>query len=56
MLNYQLEIVGAEFVTSIGRSDEFYTNLLFDRSIYRPMCTHMGIECEISNNRDSQYC
>ena len=42
MLNYQLEIVGYEFVTSIGHSDEFYVNLLFDRSIYRPMCTHMG--------------
>ena len=42
MLNYQLEIVGEELVTSIGDSDEFYVNLLFDRSIYRPMCTHMG--------------
>ena len=42
MLNYQLEIVGEEFVTSIGHSDEFYVNLLFDRYIYRPMCTHMG--------------
>ena len=29
-------------MTSIGLSDEFYVNLLFDRSIYRPMCTHMG--------------
>ena len=42
MLNYQLEIVGEEFVTSIGDCDEFYVNLLFDRSIHRPMCTHMG--------------
>ena len=44
MFSYaQLEIVGEEFVTSIGDSDEFYVNLLFDRSInYRPMCTHMG--------------
>ena len=42
MLNYQLEIVGEEFVTSIGHSDEFYVNLLFDRYNYRPMCTHMG--------------
>ena len=42
MPNYQLEIVGEEFVTSIGHSDEFYVNLLFDRYIYRPMCTHMG--------------
>ena len=44
MLNYQLEIVGEEFVTTIGHSDEFYMNLLFDCSIYRPMCTHMGKE------------
>ena len=42
MLNYQLEIVVEEFITSIGHSCEFYENLLFDRSIYRPMCTHMG--------------
>ena len=28
--------------TSIDHSDEFHVNLLFDRSIYRPMCTHMG--------------
>ena len=43
MFSYaQLEIVGEEFVTSIGDSDEFYVNLLFDRSIHRPMCTHMG--------------
>ena len=42
MLDYQLEIVGEEFVTSIGHSDEFYVNILFDRNIYRPMCTHMG--------------
>ena len=42
MLNYQLQIVGDEFVTSIGHDDKFHENLLFDRSIYRPMCTHMG--------------
>ena len=42
LLNYQLEIVGDEFVTFIGDSDEFDVNLLFDRSINRPMCTHMG--------------
>ena len=42
MLNYQLQIVGDVFVTSIGHDDEFYVNLLFDRSIYRRMCTHMG--------------
>ena len=38
-VNYQLEIVGGEFVTSIGYSDESYVNLLFDRYIYRPMCS-----------------
>ena len=42
MLNYQYQIVGDEFVTSIGHDDEFYVNLLFDRFIYRPMYTHMG--------------
>ena len=42
MPNYQLEIVAEEFVTSIGHSDEFHVSLLFDRYIYRPMCTHMG--------------
>ena len=44
MLNYQLEIVGDEFLTSssIGHSDEFNVYLLFDRSIYRPMCSLMG--------------
>ena len=31
---------GGESVTSIDHYDEFYVNLLFDRSIYRPMCTH----------------
>ena len=56
MLNYQLEIVGEEFVSSIGHSDEFYVNLLFDRSIYRPMCKHMGYklhrEEKARRNRD----
>ena len=42
MLNYQFEFVGEVIVTSFGHSDEFYEKLLFDRSIYRPMCTHMG--------------
>ena len=42
MLNYQLEMVGEEFVTSIGPSDEFYVDLLFGHSIYRPMSMHMG--------------
>ena len=42
MTNCQLEIVGNESLNSIDRFDEFHVNLLFDRSIYRPMCTHMG--------------
>ena len=46
MLNYQLQIVGDEFVTSIGHDDEFYEYLRFDRSIHRPMCTHLGMTNE----------
>ena len=34
MLNYQLEIVGEEFVTSTDHSDEFYVNILFEKSAY----------------------
>ena len=37
-----LEIVGVESLTSIDFYDKFYVNLLFDHSIYRLMCTHMG--------------
>ena len=43
ILNYQFQIVGDEFVTSIGHDDElFYVNLHFYRFIHRPMCKHMG--------------
>ena len=42
MLYYRLEIVGDESVTSIDHYEVFHVNLLFDRSINRPMCTHMG--------------
>ena len=42
--HYQLQIVGDEFVTSTGHDNEFHVNLLFDHSIYRPICTHMGEE------------
>ena len=42
MLNYRLEIVGDESLTFIDNCDEFYVNLLFDRSFNRTMCTHMG--------------
>ena len=42
MPNIRLEIMGDEFVTFIDHYDEFHENLLYDRSIYRPMCTHMG--------------
>ena len=55
MLNYQLEIVGEEFVTSIGHSEEFYVNLLFDRYIYRPMYTHMGERIRTNANMLYQY-
>ena len=47
MLNYHLKIVKEKFVTSIGRSDEFYVNLLIDRSIYRSMCTHIVSRCDL---------
>ena len=42
MLNCQLEILEDESVPSIDHDDEFFVNLLFDRSIYRPICAHMG--------------
>ena len=42
MSDSKLEIVGDEFLTSIDHCDEFHVNLLFDRSIYRPMCAHRG--------------
>ena len=42
MPNSRFKIVGDEFLTSIDCDDEFHVNLLFDHSIYRPMCTHMG--------------
>ena len=46
LLNCLLEIVGDEFVTSIDHFDEFHVNLLFDCSIYRLMCTHMGYDIQ----------
>ena len=44
MPDSRLEIVEDEFLAfnSINYYDEFHANLLFDRSIYRPMCTHLG--------------
>ena len=42
MPNSRFKIVGDEFLTAMDYDDEFHVNLLFDRSIYRPMCTHMG--------------
>ena len=42
MPNSRFKIVGDKFLTSIDYDDEFHVNLLFDRSIYRPMCIHMG--------------
>ena len=56
MPNYQLQIVGDEFVISIGHDDKFYVNLLFDRSIYRPMCTHMGNFCDCISNSSFTEC
>ena len=37
----QSSIVGDEPLNFIDHYDEFYMNLLFDRSIFRQMCTHM---------------
>ena len=42
MLNYQLEILVEEFVTSIGYSDEFYVNLLFT-AISIDRCAHIWV-------------
>ena len=42
MRNSRLKIVRGEFLTCFDYYDKFHVNLLFDRSIYRPMCTHMG--------------
>ena len=49
MLNYQLEIVGEEFVNSIGHSDEFRVNLPFDRFIFIVKCAYIWV-----NVNDSQ--
>ena len=42
MPNSRIKIVGDEFLTAIDYDDEFHVNSLFDRSVYRLMCTHMG--------------
>ena len=44
MLNNQLENFGDESRTSIDyyEYDQFYVNLLFDHSIYRPICINLG--------------
>ena len=45
MRNYsRLKIVIGEFLTCFDYYDEFHVNLLFDRSIYRPMSTHTGYD------------
>ena len=42
LLNYRLEIVGDESVTSIEHNDEFYVNLLFDR-FFIDRCAHIWV-------------
>ena len=42
MPDSRLEIVEDDFLASINHYDEFHVILIFDRSIYRPMCTHSG--------------
>ena len=53
MPDSRLEIVGDEFLTSIDYYDEFHVNLLFDRSIYRPMYTHMDQYTELTLEKKS---
>ena len=48
MPNGRFKIVGDEFLTAIDYDDEFQVNLLFDRFIYRPMCTHIWVTIAIS--------
>ena len=36
--------MGDELLTSIDQYGEFHVNLLFDRYVYRMMCTHMGYD------------
>ena len=38
----RFKIVGDERLTAIDYDDEFHVNFLFERSFYRPICTHMG--------------
>ena len=38
--------MGVESVTFLHLYDGFYVNSFFDRSIYRPMCTHMGQQAD----------
>ena len=48
MPNSRLEIKEDDFLTSIDHHDKFHENLLFDRSIYRPMCIHMGFNLTVN--------
>ena len=43
MPNSRLKIMEDEFLTSFDYYDELQVNLLFDRSIYRPMCTQLKL-------------
>ena len=60
MPNNRLEIVWVEFMTSIDHIKQFYVNLLFNRSIDRPMCTHMGQLRYVQNaqicERNGKWC
>ena len=38
----KVAIVKDEFLTSIDHNNQLHLSLLFNHSIYRPMCTQMG--------------
>ena len=42
MFNCAQLLIGDDYLISINQYYEFYVNLLFHRSIYRPLRTHMG--------------
>ena len=51
MSNSRLEIKRDEFLTFIDYYEyyKFHVNLLFNRPIYRPMCTHMSMTKQDKN-------
>ena len=56
MPNNRLEIVLDEFLTSIDHNNQFHVNLLFNSSIYRLLCAHMGSDIAILGQAMMQIC